>query len=784
MTRRPSLALLLIFQLCACAFGQSPSRAPLPRLPSSPQQQQQQQKKRSPPQAQPQSPQEPTPQPQGTPKDDDVVRITTNLVQVDAVVTKGGKQVTDLKPEDFEILEDNRSQPITNFSYIQVAPDEAAPAPSPAIASKTAPPAPPVRLRPEQVRRTFALVVDDLSLSFESTFFVRDALKKFVDKQMQPGDLVAIIRTGGGIGALQQFTSDKRQLYAAIEHVRWNPRGNGGVGAFAAIRKNTNDPYERDPSRGSSEADQAKNDVLAKRDKDRGMNPDLDEFSEEIFSVGTLGALNYVVRGLRDLPGRKTVLLISDGLTIFNHNDMSASSRVIVTLRHLIDLANRASVVISTMDARGLQMPDMLTASDNNYDMSSEQIESQLNARRQNYFDSQSGLFYLAQQTGGIAVYNANDLNKGIKRVLDAQKGYYLIGYRPDKSTFDPLTGRRVFHKLTIKVKRPGLSVRYRTGFYGITDEDARPARRTLAEQMLGALTSPFNSAGVNVHLVSVFSNDAHTGSFMRSVLHVDGRDLTFTDEPGGIHKAVFDLLAMTFGDNGMVLDQIGRTHTIRVPEESYRRLVQNGFDYFMTVPVKKAGAYQLRVALRDTSTQRIGSASQFVEVPNLSKNRLTLSGLIMQGTSPETLKQTSAAASETASETSPDGPVNTKYEDTTSNTIDPEAGPAVRRFRVGMMLEFNFFIFNAALDKATGQPQLLTQLHLFRDGQEVFTGKQIPYNALKQPDLKRLMVGGNLQLGAGTAPGQYVLQVVVTDNLAKEKYRTTSQWIDFEIAQ
>jgi hypothetical protein len=67
---------------------------------------------------------------------------------------------------------------------------------------------------------------------------------------------------------------------------------------------------------------------------------------------------------------------------------------------------------------------------------------------------------------------------------------------------------------------------------------------------------------------------------------------------------------------------------------------------------------------------------------------------------------------------------------------------------------------------------------------QEVFTGQQIPYDALKQPDLKRLMVGGNLQLGAGTAPGQYVLQVAVTDNLAKEKYRAASQWIDFEIVE
>src|SRR6201999_861396 len=98
-------------------------------------------------------------------------------------------------------------------------------------ADKNAPPAPPVRLRPDQVQRTMALVVDDLGLSFESAVLVRRALKKFVDEQMQPNDLVAIIRTGSGIGALQQFTSDKRQLYAAVERVKWNGLGRSGVSA-------------------------------------------------------------------------------------------------------------------------------------------------------------------------------------------------------------------------------------------------------------------------------------------------------------------------------------------------------------------------------------------------------------------------------------------------------------------------------------------------------------------------------------------------------------------------
>ena len=164
------------------------------------------------------------------------MKITTNLVQVDAVVTdKSGKIVTDLKPEEVEILEDGRKQKITHFLYSST---ETPASPIPARsgpADKNAPPIPPSKLKPEDVRRTIAVVVDDLGLSWESTSYVRRALKKFVDEQIQPGDLVAIIRTSGGMGALQQFTADKRQLYAAVERVKWNSLGRGGVSAFAPM---------------------------------------------------------------------------------------------------------------------------------------------------------------------------------------------------------------------------------------------------------------------------------------------------------------------------------------------------------------------------------------------------------------------------------------------------------------------------------------------------------------------------------------------------------------------
>ncbi|MDT4953230.1 MAG: hypothetical protein QOJ02_1368 [Acidobacteriota bacterium] len=745
MKKRTSLALVLIFSLFIPVAAQTQKPAPTP--------------------AQTQTGQ------QGQADEDEVVRITTNLVQVDAVITdKKGKLVTDLRPEEMEIYEDGRPQKITNFSYVSTesATEQPVAAKPAAPVDKNAPPVPPVRLRPEEVRRTIALVVDDLGLSFESTHFVREALKKFVDQQVQPGDLVAIIRTGGGMGALQQFTSDKRQLYAAIERVKWRFQGRGGVSAFAPLEAKAESPTD-----GTS---------LAGNDDEKGNvnGTDIDQFREEIFSVGTLGALNYVVRGMRELPGRKSILLLSDGIQIFNRDDPSRSSRVLEALRRLTDLANRASVVIYAMDARGLQTLG-LTAADSTSGYSAQELETKMQERRDDFFESQNGLNYLAQQTGGFFVRNTNDLGTGIKRVLDDQKGYYLIGYRPDESTFDKVTGRRKFHKFSIKLKRPGLNVRTRSGFYGISNEEAVPQRHTREEQLLGALTSPFASGGVHLRLTPLFGNDPKEGSFVRSLLHINARDLTFTDEPDDWHKAVMDVFAVTFGDNGMVVDHVDRIQTVRVRGETYKRALDTGFVFMFTVPIKKPGAYQLRTALRDTTSEHVGSASQFIEVPDLKKNRLTLSGIIVNGVDPSTKRKVTDKDTESGTLTA-SAQSNGAEEEIAD--ADPHAGPAMRTFRHGMRLQYNYLIYNAQLDKATGGPQVQTQMRLFRDGKEIFAGRVQPLPPGNQPDLKRLMAGGAVQLGTDMTPGEYILQIIVTDSLVKDKYRTATQWIDFEIVK
>src|SRR6185295_16756113 len=671
-----------------------------------------------------------------------------------------------LKSSDFEIYEDGRKQHITNFTFVGAQPESV---PVPAVApakpdpkSKAPlPPGPPVRLRQDQVRRTIALVVDDLGLSFESTAGVRDALKKFVDQQMQPGDLVAIIRTGAGMGALQQFTADKRQLYAAIERVHWNMNGRSGIGAFAPIDSDASGPRSNGDARSR-----------ISQDRDGGSRDAVDELRTEIYSVGTLGALNFIVRGLRELPGRKSVILLSDGFRLYNRDQ--DSQRVLDSLRRLTDLANRASVVIYTIDARGLQTLT-LTAADNVSGQSSEEIEQALDARRQEMFDTQQGLQYLAQETGGFGIRNSNDLGRGIKRVLDDQRGYYLLGYVPDYSTFKLDRGQRKFHKIAVKVKTAGLNVRSRKGFYGIPEEVARPARRTPAQQVIGALMSPFTSGDVHLKLTSLFGHDPKAGSIVRSLLHIDPRDLSFTVKPDGSHEAVIDLVAVTFTDNGRIVQQEGRTYTLRVGDRHFAELMQRGFLYTVNVPVKKAGAYQLRVAVRDSESERVGSANQFIEVPDIGKKRLTLSGLVISGADPTKRKTGQQAADQAANQ-----PGNAK--EGAADDPDPLAGPSMRIVRRGMELDYAFMIYNAQPEPKTNQIQLEYQVLLLKDGRQVFAGRAAPITVGQVADLNHIPASGGLRLGTDLEPGEYVLQVIVTDKLAKEKYRVATQWMDFEL--
>jgi hypothetical protein len=241
----------------------------------------------------------------------------------------------------------------------------------------------------------------------------------------------------------------------------------------------------------------------------------------------------------------------------------------------------------------------------------------------------------------------------------------------------------------------------------------------------------------------------------LRSLLHLDTRDLSLR-EADGAFGTTLEVLAVTFDDSGTVVDQLARVLEIRVPPGQPDETLGEGITYRLDVPVHKPGAYQLRVAIRDTATERFGTANQLVEVPDLGKNRLALSGIVVGGLSGE-------AGPEAA--------------------LERDAAAALRRFRPGQALTYSFAVYNARRERATGQPRLEAQMRLYRDGQPLSVGERRPIEPAAG-EMRALTGGGAFVLGPEMPVGDYVLQVVVTDALAGRKYATATQAIDFEVRQ
>lgn len=691
-----------------------------------------------------------TPTPTATPIEDEgeAVKISTTLIQLDVTVTgKDGKIVTDLKPGDLEVYENGKRQEVTNFSFISrktTAGTTVSEKPQPTIGKLTIA-APSSKIRPDQVQRAYTLVVDDSRLTFGSNFRVKQALKKFINEDMQTGDLVAIIRTGRTNGTLSSFTFDKRQLLAVVDKMKWTfVSGGTGISTFEPISEEKG--LQGLAGTGSS---------AGSNPYDPSLENATDQSRSDNFAVGTLGVISQTITGMRNLPGRKAIILFSEGFALFQKEanaTVASQTKATESIKAVTDLANRASVVIYTIDPRGLENVQMFQAQDN-----VRESGTQAENRGIKVLETQQSLRIMAEETGGLALINQNDINKSLRRAVEDQSSYYLLGYVPDEETFDP--NKNKFNKLEIKSVRPGLTLRYRSGFFGVADEKYLAQQKAKEQNVAAALSSPFGASDISLDLTSVYANDVKDGNIVRALLNIDAKDLSFTDLPDGGKQTEFTLHAFAFGENGKILNSLSRTYQVKVSKDDYQKMIEKGFVYFMNVPFKKPGAYQLRVALQDTKTKKIGASSQFIEVPDLNKNNLTLSGLLLQTYTNEEWNAQN---------------VSTKD----SGKAPTAIATAIRKFRQGNVLQFSYAVYNAKNQAGTN---FKSQTRLYRDGQLVFEGKQMPLN-LAGNDGKRSEAEGAVGLGREIIPGDYVLQVIVFDETARDKKQVASQSIDFEV--
>ncbi len=682
--------------------------------------------------------------------DNHVIRIDVDLVQVDAVVRdRHGRQVTDLGPSDFKVFEDRKPRKITAANYIRL--DSGTPPVAPPkqkrVQQDPIPPSIAAPLRRQDVRRTVVLLIDDLDMSFQSVAAVRQTLDEFIETHLRPGDLVAIQRTSAGAGSLEQFTNDKRQLLAEAGGIRWIPSQIQWTYQSLPLAGSGAPPVSMYPSQGAPPSGGGVAGAMPALQRDKA---ELDN----MFTVGTLGTLRYTIQGLRDLPGRKAVVLFSDGLSFDVDDDQSAEIRE--AMRALADLANRSSVVLYTADTLGLPTmePDAAGLSPDWRPIDGRPLTA---VGQSGYFASQAGLSYLASQTGGEFIHDTNDLNDGLGRVMDDLSGYYLIAFEPEASDFKTKSMKDDFHRIRIAVDRPGAHVRSRSGFLGIADAQFTPDPTDNApgQRLLAAIQSPFFSNALPVRLSSYFQYEKGT-AFVRNFLHVDAHAIHFTSAPGGLHDASLHVALFAFGTGGTIFERFARPYFIHLTAAQFPRALAMGAVFMFDMPVSKSGGYQMRAAVLDDSTGTLGSASQFLTIPDF-KRGFALSSVVIGDPDSDRLSGAVAAA----------------------------ASPVLRIFPAGGVIEYACDLLHPSANPQTHLTDVRTRMELYRDGKQIFASPLATLQVNPSATGGVLSVGGKMQLGADLAPGNYILQVVAADLLAKKKQlrEAVAQWTDFEVA-
>jgi VWFA-related protein len=558
---------------------------------------------------------------------------------------------------------------------------------------------------------------------------------------MQPGDLVAVVRSSAGLGAFQDFTGDKRVLLDAVERVRWTPHVIGMGASFAYTQ------IGRPGTVGGGSSSLSQLDAIA---------------ALSVANLATTASLHNVVRAMADLPGRKSVIVLSDSLRLTLPDEIDPAGGVAfgsgaqtgplyVSMRGLVDESVRAGVVFYTVDTRGLSSlapmaSDRLKAAGMDDSFAAPPPPNWVweisGGRRNEYREGQWGGMFLSDATGGFMVTESNRIDAAIHRVVEDQRGYYLLAFVPPPDSLAPdASGRPAFRRLRVETTRPGLKVRSHGGFYGMPD-DERPQPKTPELRLAAALTSPFQSNELDVDVRASYLNAKKNHSYLHVAVVLDAKDMHLTGPPVN-RTGVFQILVRAFDVKGTQMDGgIDQTLRINLNEEGYERALKWGLVYNGLLTVPKPGPYQVRAACRDLENGRIGTAADLVDVPKIKGRNPVIGGIILDG---------SFAV---------DGHVR------------PANGPT--EFAPGERAKFTFQVMN-------GAGPLSVRMRLFRDGKELFAAAPAPLNLAKDSGVEPF-AKGELAIPGGLEPGEYFMRVDLQRPGEGEDVPVAWQWTRLKV--
>jgi VWFA-related protein len=545
-----------------------------------------------------QAPAPPAQQP--PPQQPPTFKVRVDYVEVDAVVTdKQGRIVRDLKKEDFQVLEDGKSQAITNFTMVDIPVDRDN---RPLFASS--PIEPDVRTNEKPFDgRVYVMVIDDMHTRFGRSVRVKTAARQFIERRLGANDLMAVVHTSGSSDANQEFTNNKRRLLAAVDKTM-------GRKLDSATINKTNE-YNR--TRDMRQQGDALNDP---DDMERGFN-----------ARTTLDTLRNVAEWFGSVHGRrKAILFVSEGID-YDINDMiptngsnhQSASMVMDATREAIGAATRANVAIYGIDPRGLTdlgdesieigaYPD-----DTSLGVGAGSLQNEIRL-------SQDSLRTLSEETGGFAVVNKNDFATAFQRIVEDNSSYYVLAYYPP----DARPGRT--HKIDVRVTRPGLTVRARKAYLTPKKVDApkATANNPSTPELREALDSPLPVSGLTMHVFAApFKGTAPNASVLFGV-ELSGRDMKV--DPNSKILLSYIAIDATGKVRGGNTDSLALTN---LRPDTKARIEQTGLRMLNRLDLPP-GKYQLRIAAHDPSGGNVGSVQYDLDVPDYTKAPFSMSGLVL----------------------------------------------------------------------------------------------------------------------------------------------------------
>lgn len=505
------------------------------------------------------------------------IRVSTRLVQIGVIVRDENGPVANLTKDDFVVLDRGKSQKLSVFSVesSESASQPAQPLPQNTFSDLPQYVAPPRSVTmvlldnlntlygsgPESKYERTPFWVEDLALQRAKTHLI-----EFL-KTLDPRDRVAIYGLRDSLHVLCDFTNDRNELLAILSRYDASSGTNRAV-VEPGYRTTPLHEYNADPFENSAALRLA------------GM-------ANEAREAETMAALQSIAGHVANIPGRKNLVWLTANLPF----SATAMARIL----------GPANIAVYPMDARGL-LPEQVSREAL---MGTADADDVSGAR--GHYDNMPAqssvpigiatMQKLADETGGQALVNTNDITGAIRKAVEDSAVTYTLGFYINR---DALDGK--FHEVKVKVRGQGLTVHYPKGYFAYAD--TAPTKDEDQRRLLSAVQSPVESSSIPVQVtVERVDQPPHWFKVMCSI---DAHHLSLV-QSGDLRNGVIEVYIVEQDQTGKVLLQSEKSFTLQFPENKYDALLKSGL-FFHELVEPKSGAITLRVLVEDPATNKVGS--------------------------------------------------------------------------------------------------------------------------------------------------------------------------------